>query len=358
MTSSRLFCVSFLFFSLPALAAVKSVPVDCTKKASIQEAIDRNPSPLIVDIHGFCSESVVIDKKDVTLRGTNVATDGIQNVTVPPTQFAAIEFRYASSGGIENLTISGSSGHGVAAFYSHLSMSNCQLTNNTAGAGLRVAEGSFVVARSMTISQNNRGVVSHRGSWLECHGCTLSGNTTWAATSSWGGVLTLLSSTVNGRRGLLAIGGGSYADIDCISDPDTVFPCSLTSDGIAEYASTGATAALYGAGDFSGTVLSDDGGSLTLWGARQTALATPGHGPQVNGVSEVGRVFVVDASETGEQSQLLRTNVSGFGYLLVHDTSIVNGLVQCSAGGDAYFDPGVTKGPNGAVSGCTHATLP
>ncbi len=59
------------------------------------------------------------------------------------------------------------------------------------------------------------------------------------------------------------------------------------------------------------------------------------------------------------QSQLFGpTNVTGFGRVLVLNSSTLAGPIQCDSAGDASLDGTVIAGPGAAVNGCDHGTLP
>lgn len=339
-------------------STAKGVTVDCNKGDRIQDAIDKNPSPVVVEIHGLCTENVIIERKDVTLRGTDPLIDGIQNATVPATQNAMLELRYTYASHVENLSISGSSSVGVGAWFSNVTLSRCRLVNN-AGTGLHVSEGAFVDATELTVSGNGgRGVNAQRGGLLQCNGCTFENNVQYAAAAANGGFLTLLNSTVTGRRGLISTGGGSYADIDCLSLTPTSYPCSMNVTGTAALSQDFADVGLYGVGDFTGAVQSNVNAMLTLHGARQLATGQPGQGPKTNNIDTFSMVFVETAYENDVPSQLLGAHLGSFARLLYPDNSTLAGAVVCSGAADAWFDPTIVKGPGAAVSGCDHGVLP
>lgn len=334
-----------------AQQTAKTIVVDCTKGDRIQDAIDKNASPVVVEIHGMCNESVLVDAKDVTLRGTDANVDGISGGTV--------ELRHVQNGTIENLAINASPGIGITIlFQSNVTLNRCRFANNT-NAALHASLGSFVNATEVTFTQNGRGIVSQRGAVLFCHGCTFTSNTTFAASAFSGGLFSLLNGTVTGRRGIAVDGSGAYGDFDCISEPSTPYPCSMSATGVAMIAAEGGEGALYGCGNFTGAVSSSYNGTAVLHGARQTATGQPGQGPARNGVDTSSVLIIEDAFEQSDaQSRLLGTNVVTFGRLVWQDDSILNGSVQCDAGGDAWFSPDITKGPSASTSGCAHGTLP
>lgn len=343
------------YYAPASTAIAKTVAVDCTAGQSIQAAIDREDGPLVVDVDGFCNENVSIKRKDVTLRGTNPLNDGIQGVVSVP-QFAALRFAYVDAGRVENLAVRNGPSAGIAAFFSRLTMLNSRVTGN-GGIGLTVADAGFVDATGLTASQNaGAGAHVSKAARFFCHECNFESNGGFAAVADGGGVLSLLNSVVTGQRGLRS-SLASYADIDCITETSS-HPCSLNVTGRAAQVFLGATAALYGAGDFTGQVDASDGATVHLIGARQLATGQPGQGPAVNGVSGFGRL-TVGPDDFNAQSQLFgTTNVSGFGRVILGGATTLAGSIQCGSAGDAWLDPTIVKGPGAAISGCEHGVLP
>jgi hypothetical protein len=343
-------------------ASARTVAVDCTRGRSIQRAIDHNDPPLIVEIHGVCQENVRIERKQVTLRGADPTTDGIQGVAADPPAPAALAIFYADGVAIENLSISDGPGVGVGMWFSHVTMVNVRVEGN-ASAGLNASSASFLDALEVTVSDNGaQGLNAQRGAIVFCTGCVFADNAGFAATARLAGILTLLDGTVSGGRGLSST-FNSYADIDCVSSTATSYPCSLDVTAIAAVAGSDATAALFGAGDFSGQLLAVERGDLYLFGARQLATGTtPGGAPRVNGLGQFSTLFAepfVDEDEVAHESRLKgQTNVTGFSRALLTGETVVDGTLTCSSAGDAWADPGVTVTAGGGIADCEHAALP
>lgn len=342
------------YYAPAGTAGSKTVAVDCTMGQKIQAAIEREDGPLVVDVHGFCEENVSIVRKNVTLRGVDPLTDGIDGVVTNP-QFAALRYRYVESARVENLTVRNGPLSGISIAFSNLVLNNVRITGH-AGQGIAATQGSFVDATGTTIAQNgSQGVNIQTASRFFCHECDVTGNGAFAATAGSGSVIALLNSVVTGQRGLQS-NGYSYVDIDCISEK-SAHPCSLNVTGRAVQAFLGATGALFGGGDFTGQLDAGDGATVHLLGARQLATGQPGLGPVTNSVSTFGTLVVGEIDEL--QSQLFgTTNVSRFGRVLVLDSSTLAGPIQCGSAGDAWIDPTVIEGPGAAVTGCDHGMLP
>ena len=308
-------------------AAPKTITVDCTKGEKIQDAVDKNAAPLDILVKGFCAESVLIDGKNFTLRGTDPTTDGIQGA--PGTALTVDSVNVAS---VQNLSFSG----------------------NVTGVSVR--DDAQFIGENLTISSNSqRGIVVNGARFAACIGCRLQNNGGFAGVSTRGGLLTLLDSVVSGTRGVLAQ-NGAYADIDCISE-GSGNPCSMNVTQIAASANLmGATAALWGAGNFTGTVRAADSGHVQVVGAQQ--MSTGNNGVAAFGELIVGPSFDFQGNLIAESTIRGTTIVSGFGRALIRESSTLDGSIQCQSAGDAWLEPGVIKTLGSTVTGCEHASYP
>jgi hypothetical protein len=342
------------YYAPAGTAGAKTVAVDCTLGQKIQAAIDREDGPLVVDVHGICEENVNIVRKNVTLRGVDPNTDGIDGAPSNP-QFAALRYRFVEFAEVQNLTIRNGPTVGVNVAFSSVFFENSRVTGH-GQSGFVIAQGTFIDASGTLISNNlGAGVNVQTASRFFCHGCDITNNGGFAAVVGTGSVLSYLNSIVTGQRGFQS-SGHSYVDIDCVTEK-SVHPCGLTATGRAALAFLGGTVAFFGAGDFSGQVSAGDAGTVHLLGARQLATGQPGLGPVANDVSGFGKLVAGDLDDL--HSQLFgTTSVSRFGRLLLLDNSTLAGPIQCSSAGDAWIDPTVVEGPGAAVTGCEHGTLP
>lgn len=357
-----------------AVKQAKQVVVDCAKGESVQAAIDKGSPPLVVEVRGVCHENVSLRGKEVTLRGIDPATDGIQGVETTPPALAALTVFYVDGAAIENLSISGGPAIGVATWFSHVTMTNVRVVGNGA-TGVHVSSSSLLAASASTVSQNGghginvqrggtlagsaltvaenalRGITVSSPTFNSCTGCTVTGNGRFAGGSSQGGVLTFLDSVVGGGDGLVSNLGG-YVDIDCVS-AGTGQPCGLTASRFAVVAFLGGHAALFAAGDFSGSVLADDRGHVFYFGARQLAGE--------NIVTAFGTLWATPfqaAPGVFHQSHLGETHVDGFARALLDGETVVEGDIHCDRAGDVWLDPGVVVTPGTTIDGCEHAPPP
>jgi parallel beta-helix repeat protein len=362
----------------------KTVFVDCNKGKSLQKAIDDNPGPAVIEVSGLCYENVRIKNGWlVTLRGNDPATDGIRGERDYPNFSAALEIRRSSRISIENLSINDSLGIGLLVTYSNsVTLENCWFTGN-GSLGVYLAYASRMNARDLIVSENQTGVwvmfdsrmdafdlmfsenhtgleVRHNSS-VACTGCTFEDNTGFAATSRWYSYVTLWQSSVSGPLGLW-VTADSFADIDCISQPEYPSPCGMFAGQTAVRA-VGGGAGLANTGDFSGQLFAS-GGNIDLLGARQVSTGEDWEGnPLANEFfdsSVLAAKPYVDNQNPGnpvqESTILGDVNLTLFSRAILLGETVVEGSLICESASDAWADAGVTV--NGSVTGCEHYVPP
>jgi hypothetical protein len=323
-----------------------SVAVNCAAGQSVQAAVDASAGPVEIVITGLCTENVLIRDKDVTLRGaTGPSQDGIRSAspTIP-----ALTVRGSGIDAISNLSFSKSAGPAVMIRGVNATLQGCELASN-GGTALSVVMGAFVLADGLRFDGNVGRSINVTDAQFFCSGCDVSGNN-FAVVANRGATASLLDSVVTGRRGILAVDGGTLADLDCAT-ADTPHPCSMRVTGVAAQAVGGASATLFGAGDFTGQVTANEGATVALIGVRQIAGAQLGLAPSTNIADFFGRIVVASLSES-ERGFLLSTNLDHFARLVVTDVSTVSGTVQCSTAADAVLDPTVVT--RARFTGCEH----
>ncbi len=305
----------------------KTITVDCAKGEKIQDAVDKNAAPLDIFVKGICVETVRIADKSFTLRGTDPLTDGIQGGNP-----AGLTVTDVDSAVVQNLAFTG---------------------NVT---GIIVRSDTLFVGENLTISSNSqRGIVADDARFAACIGCRLQNNGGFAGVSTRGGILTLLDSVVTGTRGVLAQ-NGAYADIDCITE-GSGNPCGMQVTQLSAQASlSGAVAALWGAGNFTGNVRADEGGHVALVGAQQTSTGTN----VIDAFSELlaGPSFDLAGNFLADSQLRGTTHVLGFSRALIREGTTLDGSIQCQSAGDAWLDATVIKTAGSTVTGCEHASYP
>ena len=165
----------------------KTIQIDCTKGDSINEALADKSDGLVLEISGTCVEDVVVRRRNVTLRGTSPAADGIQAATPSNPTGAAVLLDDADGIVIENLTLSGGGRDGLTLQESGptITVRDCRIEDNTffgvAAFNSTAALEDVVVTGNGTPCSTNPngggiGIGSFAGSSLVCTGCTVTGN--------------------------------------------------------------------------------------------------------------------------------------------------------------------------------------
>jgi hypothetical protein len=139
---------------------VRTVEVDCTKGKTIAKALERGneDKPLVVVVQGICSENVVVDRDDVTLRGDGggsgvtgldptkdtIVIDGARRVVIQDLTVSAgrngVTFFLASSGTVDNCTVQDNAGHGIRVEGGSATVMNSTISGN-ADVGIILTDG-------------------------------------------------------------------------------------------------------------------------------------------------------------------------------------------------------------------------
>jgi hypothetical protein len=345
-----------LFLALAIASGAVALPnqnvvnVACNAGGKVQAAVDASSAPVDIVISGICTENVVIRDKDVNLRGASgdPMLDGIRGrLSTTP----ALTVRGSIIATIRNLSFSNSAGQAVSVQAgANETLTSCRFENN-GGIALQVTSNALVTADSLTFNANVGRTIAVSDAQFFCTSCDVSGNG-FALVATRGAIASLLDSVVTGGRGILATDGGTSADIDCASVV-TSHLCSLNVSGVAAEAASGARAAQVGVGDFTGQLLAEDAGTVSLIGARQTSGAT-------NDADFFGSIVAeanIDVNPP-TQSALRTTNAAHFARVLVTDNTVVQGAIQCTTAADAVLDATVTLAQGATITGCQHAPAP
>lgn len=325
----------------PAAVSGKTVSVNCAKGESISAALSKNTGPLVIELRGTCRENVLIERSDVTLRGANPASDGIQGVTAVPQPDAALAIYYANRIHLENLFVADSPGAGVGAWYSMLQMLNCRIARN-GGIGIHISVSSLD-GTELVVSENaSAGINSQREGRVICLGCRLVDNVP-AATAQTDGFMTLWDTEVSGNQGIRAFGAGSYIDVDCFTAVST-YPCSINVQRNAIQAFSGGEAGLWGVGAFNGAVTASGGGLVGVYSSQQTLPVG-----RINGIDDSARL-TTGRVDVGEPAAILGTTHLGiFARASLYDATELPGNLMCDSTADAWSD---TAYPAAKVGTC------
>lgn len=332
-------------------AAAATTLVDCTKNDKLQQEIDKADDGDTIQIKGICMENIVIRNKALTLVGYN--SPGLHGITGVATSTDGVRIESSRGAVLQGLTISNPHFSGVRIrFNSEVEMIDCEVSDSFAGGatGIWVQEGSRFFGLRLTLNDNLRGLGALQYSRAFCQECDLNDNVNWAASALDHSVLSLQDSEVNGDRGL-QVNAHSYADIDCAA-VGSGHACTLDTN-LAGIASQYSTLAFYDAGhdegDFNGNFHAAEHSQVQLFGTRQ----------QVNpGTNNIGGGSSLRVEPFSANSQVVgHTEVSGFSHALFHDAStVLDGSLSCSAGGDAWVDGAIDLvTPGYTITDCDQA---
>lgn len=337
---------------VPAMRRPASaVVVNCNAGESIQAAVDANPAPVEIQIAGTCVENVLIRDKDVTLRGRqSVSLDGIRSASA---ETPALTVRGSVIAAISDLSFSNSADTAVAIRGGAVMTIERCLFQNNGQVGLRVDSGANVLGSALTFSGNPNSDTNTAMAQFFCVGCDFNSDGA-AAVSTRGAIVSLNDCVVTGSTGIVADETGALVDFDCTSN--TAHACSINVTGQAAIGTFRGTARLLGTGSFTGQLIADDRGTVRLIGAVQRAGSSDG---QPNIADALGEIIVspLSAPTPPAQSVLLTTAATHFARVLLTDSSVLKGSIQCSGGADAFLDPTVTRLSGSSVAGCEHGSV-
>jgi hypothetical protein len=191
--------------SLPLAAAkpLKVIDIDCTDGDSINKALDKRDTELIINITGICIEDVVVRRDRVTLRGTDPALDGIRAATVDDPYGAALFIRGGRRVNVENLQLTGARSAGLLIEDVRRStmLRNLRIEGNQE-VGLRLSN-SLVAGFDLSITGNGlAGVGLSETAYLRCDDCTIADNPSadqgFGVIGAAGALATLIRGSVSG----------------------------------------------------------------------------------------------------------------------------------------------------------------
>lgn len=322
-------------FGLSAIAqaapAELEVTVSCPAQ-SVQRALEKKADKLTVLIDGTCNENIVVDRRDVTLRG--VATgSGISGIGADPGgDHAVVRVDRASRIRLENLHVSNGSRFGLVVDGGQVTVDNCQFVNNTR-AGISVGTGGGVLtATNLTISGGNQGLQVFEAGVAFCTDCDISANDSALLVVSarayvwdthldggWGGLVVSQNATAAVTGG--SVTGGQYA---------------IWNHSQAHSLVDGAT--------LDGGVTAFRGGKIELVGATQNS--DPLGGTTIDAAS----IHLAGSSLLGPLA------LSRFANGTVDSSSAIGGNLSCTAGGNLHCDDPNDIG--GTTTGCALCAKP
>lgn len=336
---------------------VKTTVVDCSKGDSINEALKSDADELVVEVRGFCSEAVVLERDGVTLRGSDPTTDGIVSpgplagftapevpLTVRDGEGFVIE-NLALRGGWNGIRVRGSLYDRTGARVTTGRLVNCRVVDNVQ-SGVVVYD-AYVQLEGVVIAGTGGspgagiGLTVQRG-WVAGSENTFADNASWGIWAQVGSLVSLESTDVTAGTGGLGIVVQDHSKVRLSAGS------TLTTGATGRAVEAGAYSYVFLSGTgaeqmpFSGQLLAYDKGMIWLLRATQT------------GPPSASNAFDYDAQLEAFRSTLEGSLVVGhFAKALLELSSAVHGEVLCNSAGDAWLDGSVTV--SDGVHGCDHA---
>ncbi len=311
-----------------------TVAVDCDRGQSINRALERHPraQSLIVEIAGRCTETVVVTRDRVTLRGNDPAQDGIVATSAAEVLDSAVWVRGAHLVTLENLSLEGGFAGLLAteASTGHLRLLGCRLTGNTAWGALLQA--SLVQATGTVFEGNgsfNAGIF--QGSRLECLGCTFANPLGTGPLAPQRMNAAALGASTLILTGSTLSGGGVLGRDAIVQVTDSALSSPVGEPSFTlQHASSTFTRV-----ELAGQLRVRQGSNLQLAGVVQTRAEA------ANTVSESSILTIVDASPAAGgppslPSTILATSTFDFSNVSLQQTSRITGDLRCNRGSDAF----------------------
>lgn len=210
LNGARALGILALLVFLPLAAApafakpLKIVDIDCADGDSINKALEKRDTELIINIAGICTEDVVVRRDRVTLRGTDPALDGIRAATVDDPFGATLFIRGARLVNVENLQLTGGKHAGllIEDARRNVILRNLHIEGNQE-VGL-LASNALVVGFDLLITNNGiAGMGLSETAYLRCDDCRIADNPTatlgYGVVSSAGALVQLNRGSVSAR---------------------------------------------------------------------------------------------------------------------------------------------------------------
>lgn len=312
----------------PVNASVtKTVVVDCASGDTIANALTKGADELIVEITGICDEEIVIERDNVTLRGTDSAVDGIRGVGVGN----VVTIRRALGITIENLAVLDGSRDGVSILRSDgVSIVNSRITGH-ARNGISSNGGQGIRFSDLEIDAGSWGWSADGDA--RCTRCTINGGSFgWVA---FEGQQSIRDSIVT---------GGSYG-VWAQTTANLTVTDSTVSGGFASGVSLeNATLDISGSA-LDGALFCVEQSTLILDNSQQLS------GPGFNSFDDQAFVSVTNGSEL-LGSQFL----DSFSNIVIEDgpagTSLISGDLFCNSGSDAWCPDAATNVTGSSCGQC------
>jgi len=346
--------------SMPTAAGAMSTTVNCLGE-SIADALNAGFDEITVN--GTCTEDVEIRRDDVTIQGD--PNDGLD--TIGGQVFITGAHRVT----IQDLAISNSQFHGIAAVDGAAVTVARVNIDSVAGAGIIATDGAHLSADQVTIQNSGAGGIAlDTGAVANIANSTILDNGESGIGTSRGSVITLSGNTISGSPEGVTFGTGSVGWLD-----GNTISTSISADSAALGLLWGSTARLNG-----GNTLTSNG--LALYAQNGSTLIQHHHGHdritgpvqiRIDSNAEFRNVEITGPVEVSDHS-LLRmrdtsgnpTNVSVKGNMSVSQDSGLNfirnagdqrvkviGNITCADSESSISVPPSNVMITGTTNGCT-----
>jgi hypothetical protein len=296
----------------------KTVVVKCDKGDSINEALKEKADILIIEVQGWCTEDVVIERDFVTLRGTDPFIDGIEAAELETSLGVSVSIRGAQQVLLDGLGINGGDTALSVNDSWGVDVVDCRLEGGDTWV-VWVVGSRIVLAGGTVITNHLNGLRAFQGnSRVICEGCMIDVPNGWAVRASSGSRIDLEFSTVNGT---LRTDAGGILIVEDTEVTGAEGEEGLRCEGKVEWQG----------GELDGAINIDEGGWAELANVTQTSLGGDSH----NRVQYNSTLILSKSTRVGD------THFSDFSNGRV--TNSILGDLICSRGADVWCDGNVTK---------------
>jgi hypothetical protein len=291
-----------------------TVVVNCTKGDSINDALTTPAVTLTIQVHGICTENVVITRDYVTLAGTSPSTDGIRGDPSSAHGPAVVAIIGEAHTHIEQLSIANGPNGLFVRNAEHTWVSNCDVSGATVD-GI-VSSNTEITITNTTIHDNGRaGLSAWQAGDLFCDSCTISANKQGAMSIS-GARLGLSHSSVQANRYALIAQQHGWLSFDT--------------------------------GSFAGSIDAEDQSTVLISAATQTA-DPGGFYASVNSIVVANNGSVLFGPVWG-------VFLDQFSNLNLLGGSTITGNLECHSGANAFCEN--SAGVSGSTAGCSACVKP
>ena len=280
---------------------VRTVKVDCFKGKSINKALKKHKkNEVIIEIDGICTENVIVERGNVTLRGSDPATDGIRATSSDDIVLTIRDVRGVT---VENLKVTGGLDGIRLADSINVTVNNCLIEDNRrVGLLARATRNLNVIDTTSTGS--DRAISVRLGTQLACRNCTLlctdpdcgENNRIVGLVIQSRSTARVFDSTIiviSNQNLAEGVRMGSYATLDIDNSTLTASRNALRLGNYSRASMTGGT--------LNGSILLNQKSRAVLFGIEQTTLGSfeNGGGAAPNFITDGSQLRTVTCADIG-----------------------------------------------------------